>query len=191
MSILKKSNIPNILSVFRICIVPLFVYFFLTYENHYVATFIFLLAGVTDVVDGILARKNNWITNIGKVLDPFADKCMQIAALVCLAVTDLLSWWIAGILIFKEFVLLVGAFGVLKTKKVYVQSSWYGKAGTVAFYIAVVLFVTVENMTDLTKMAIGGALIAFMLFAMVMYLINYKKTVFQKDSVKKDSVEVK
>lgn len=190
MKVFKKSNIPNILSVFRICLVPIFIYFFIVLERHITAISIFLIAGFTDVVDGILARKNNWITDIGKILDPFADKCMQIAALVCLSLTGMLSWWITGVLIFKEVILLVGGFGALKAKKVYVQSGWYGKAGTVAFYIAVVLLVTVKNMPDSAKFVIGTFLIAFMLFALIMYLINYKKTVLVKESTKKDSVEV-
>ena len=177
------------LSVFRICLVPLFVYFFMTSDRHYIAILIFLLAGLTDVIDGVLARKNNWITNIGKVLDPFADKCMQIAALVCLTLTRFLPWWITGVLILKELLLLIGGFRALSTNKVYVQSSWYGKAGTVAFYIAVVLLVIIENMPVILKLLIGFALIAFMLFALTMYFINYKKAVLTKDSVKKDSVE--
>lgn len=190
MTVFKKSNIPNILSVFRICLVPVFIYLFMIAEEHISAIAVFLLAGITDVIDGILARKNNWITDVGKVLDPFADKCMQIAALVCLALSGLLSWWIAGVLIFKELLLLAGGFGLLKTKRVYVQSSWYGKAGTVAFYIAVVLLVTVKDMPDTAKAVIGSVLIGFMLFALVMYFINYKKTVLTKKCTKKDSVEV-
>lgn len=190
MTAFKKSNIPNILSVFRICLVPVFIYLFMIVEKHIAAIMIFLLAGLTDIVDGILARKNNWITDVGKVLDPFADKCMQIAALVCLALSELLPWWIAGILIFKELLLLAGGFGLLRTKRVYVQSSWYGKAGTVAFYIAVVLLVTIKNMPDVAKAIIGSVLIGFMLFALIMYFINYKKTVLTKECTSKDSVEV-
>ncbi len=190
MTVFKKSNIPNILSVFRICLVPVFIYLFMVAEKQITAIAVFLLAGLTDVIDGILARKNNWITDVGKILDPFADKCMQIAALVCLALSRLLSWWIAGVLIFKELLLLAGGFGLLKTKRVYVQSSWYGKAGTVAFYIAVVLLVTVKDMHDTAKAGIGVVLIGFMLFALTMYFINYKKTVLIKKSTKKDSVEV-
>ena len=93
-------------------------------------------------------------------------------------------------LIFKELLLLAGGFGLLKTKRVYVQSSWYGKAGTVAFYIAVVLLVTVKDMHDTAKAGIGVVLIGFMLFALTMYFINYKKTVLTKKCAKKDSVEV-
>lgn len=176
----KKSYIPNILSAFRICLVPIFVYLFLLIENKICAILVFLLAGATDVVDGYLARKNQWITNIGKVLDPLADKCMQIAALVCLGISGLVDWWIVAVLSVKELILLVGATSAIKTKKVYVQSNWYGKAGTVAFYIVVVLLVSVRGMPDGVRLLLGILLIGFMLFALIMYLINYKKNVLKK-----------
>jgi cardiolipin synthase len=137
-----------------------------------------LFAGVTDVVDGILARKNGWITDVGKVLDPLADKCMQVAALVCLGVSGLVSWWIVAVLTIKEVLLLVGASRVFKRQRIYVQSSWYGKAGTVAFYIVVVLLVSVKNMPDFLRLSLGILLIGYMLFALIMYLLNYKKNIF-------------
>lgn len=188
--ILKKSNIPNLLSVFRICLVPFFIYFFAIKEKHILAIAIFLLAGLTDVVDGILARRNNWITNIGKVLDPLADKCMQIAALVCLGISKLVPWWIVLVLSLKEVILLAGATKALKTRKVYVQSDWYGKAGTVAFYIIVVLLVTVKNMPSFLRLLLGILLIGFMLFALVMYYINYRKNILTKESAKESGTEV-
>ncbi len=184
MSILKKSNIPNILSVFRICLVPVFVHLFIVREKHLWAMAVFLLAGTTDVIDGYLARHNNWITDIGKVLDPLADKCMQIAALICLGLSELVSWWIVSVLVIKEALLLVGATNVLKKRKVYVQSSWYGKAGTVAFYIVVVLLVTVKNMPGFVRLLLGIFLIGFMLFALIMYFINYRKNIMTKYTVK-------
>ena len=184
MSILKKSNIPNVLSVFRICLVPIFVHLFIVREKHLWAMAVFLLAGTTDVIDGYLARHNNWITDIGKVLDPLADKCMQIAALICLGLSELVSWWIVSVLVIKEALLLVGATNVLKKRKVYVQSSWYGKAGTVAFYIVVVLLVTVKNMPGFVRLLLGIFLIGFMLFALIMYFINYRKNIMTKYTVK-------
>ena len=177
MSVLKKSYIPNILSVFRILLVPVFIYYFQVAEERGIAVAIFLLAGLTDVVDGFLARHYNWISNVGKILDPFADKCMQIAALLCLGQSRFIPWWVAVILILKEFALLVGAFCALKTKKVYVQSGWYGKAGTVAFYIIATLLVVVKNMSDVLRLILGVLLILFMLFALIMYTANFKKNI--------------
>ncbi len=180
MSIFKKSNIPNVLSVFRIMLVPLFVYLFQTLGERGWGVAVFLLAGFTDVVDGVLARKFNWISNLGKILDPFADKCMQIAALACLGISGFVSPWIVGILVFKELVLFIGALCALKKEKVYVQSNWYGKAGTVAFYIIATLLVVVEGMSDIIRLLLGVLLILFMFFALVMYVANYRKNIMTK-----------
>ncbi len=177
MSAFKKSNIPNILSVFRILLVPVFIYLFQVTKQHGWAVAVFLLAGLTDVVDGVLARRYNWISDIGKILDPFADKCMQIAALLCLGQSGFVPWWIVTVLVLKEFALLVGAFCALKKEKVYVQSGWYGKAGTVAFYIIATLLVLVESMSQVLRTVLGVLLILFMLFALAMYVVNYKKNI--------------
>lgn len=177
MSLLKKSYIPNYLSVFRILLVPLFIWLFQFKEERVMGVVVFLFAGLTDVVDGFLARHFNWISDIGKILDPFADKCMQVAALVCLWCSDFIPWWIAAVLVAKELFLFVGSIFALKKEKVYVQSSWYGKAGTVAFYIVATLLVLVESMSDTIRITLGVLLILFMLFALVMYVRNYEKNI--------------
>ena len=87
MRIFEKRQIPNILSVIRFLMIPCFVFMFFSNvpHNRILALGIFLLAGITDVVDGYLARKNNWITDFGKMMDPIADKLMQATAFVCIA----------------------------------------------------------------------------------------------------------
>lgn len=177
MSLLKKSGIPNILTLFRIMLVPVFIYLFHIPKEHGLAVAVFLFAGLTDVLDGFLARHYNWTSNIGKILDPFADKCMQVSALICLGQSGFVSWWIVGILVFKELVLFIGALFALKKEKVYVQSNWYGKAGTVAFYIVATSLVMIKDMSDALRMALGICLILFMLFALIMYVDNYRKNI--------------
>ncbi len=190
MHCLKKSNIPNIISVFRIALVPLFLYLFLCKGYVVRAMLVFLLAGLSDVVDGIIARKFNWTSNVGKVLDPFADKLMQIAALLCMGVSRFVNWWIVGVLVAKEFILFVGALCALKKKSVYVQSDWYGKLGTVAFYIIAVVLVLFKDMPDTIRVLLGIFLILFMLFALIMYSINYKKRISVLKNVSKDKADI-
>ena len=148
---------------------------------------VFLLAGLSDVVDGIIARKFNWTSNVGKVLDPFADKLMQIAALLCMGVSRFVNWWIVGVLVAKEFILFVGALCALKKKSVYVQSDWYGKLGTVAFYIIAVVLVLFKDMPDTIRVLLG---IFLMLFALIMYSINYKKRISVLKNVSKDKADI-
>ena len=177
MSIFKKSGIPNILTLFRILLVPVFIYLFHISKEHGLAVAVFLLAGLTDVLDGFLARHYNWTSNIGKILDPFADKCMQVSALICLGQSGFVSWWIVSVLVFKELVLFIGALFALKKERVYVQSNWYGKAGTVAFYIVATALVLIKDMSDALRMALGICLILFMLFALIMYVDNYRRNI--------------
>ena len=99
---MKLKNIPNILSIIRILLIFVFVYTFFALDNLYVALIVFLVAGATDVVDGFLARRYNWITTLGKILDPVADKMMQFAALICLLIKGLIPWWFAAIFFAKE-----------------------------------------------------------------------------------------
>lgn len=188
MSLFKKSNIPNFLSVFRIILVPVFIYLFEVEDKRFLALAVFLLAGLTDVVDGVLARRFHWASNVGKILDPFADKCMQIAALLCLGSSGFVSVWIVGILVLKEFVLLVGSLFALKKEKVYVQSNWYGKAGTVAFYIIATLLVLVD-MSDILRLCLGIMLILFMLFALIMYVVNYRKNIMSHSDKELEKVK--
>ncbi len=184
MKIFKKSNIPNIMSVFRLLLVPVFVCLYFKADTQLPALFVFFVAGATDIIDGILARKFGWISDVGKILDPAADKCMQTAALICLAVSGALPGGIVVILISKEVILLIGSVFALKKENVYVHSNWYGKAGTVAFYIIATLFVVIEDMSDTLGMILGTLLILFMLFALVMYIINYIKNI-NKTNVRK------
>ena len=89
---MKLKNIPNILSVIRIMLVAVFVYSAFCISDK-VALVVFLIAGATDVLDGYLARRNNWITDLGKILDPFADKLMQCTVLVSLYIKRYIPIW--------------------------------------------------------------------------------------------------
>ena len=89
---MQKRYIPNLLSVVRICLVPIFaLLFFLDYPRHVIpAVAVFFVAGATDVVDGYLARKHGWVSNVGKVLDPLADKLMQCTVLICFYIKEII-----------------------------------------------------------------------------------------------------
>ena len=130
------KNIPNILSCIRICLVGIFIAVFFSGEVYW-AIFVFFLAGATDVLDGYLARRNQWITNLGKILDPLADKLMQCTVLVCLLIKDYIPLWFVIPFIAKElFMLLIGLI-VIKRRSVVVVSKWYGKLTVCLFYATI------------------------------------------------------
>ena len=137
---MKLKNIPNVLSVVRIILVGVFVYTFFC-VNHTVALIVFLLAGATDVVDGYLARRNNWITDLGKILDPCADKLMQCTVLVSLYVKQFIPLWFVIPFFAKEIITLLTGLLVIKKRSVVVVSKWYGKLTVCLFYATVVISV--------------------------------------------------
>lgn len=161
-----ELNIANQLTIVRIVAIPL--YLLVLYINkdwsNVAATIIFILAGVSDFLDGYIARKYNMITDLGKILDPIADKILVAAALIALIDLDRLYWWIAVIMLARDFtmealrnlaaskgiIIAAGIWGKLKTtfqmvaigmisfKNVWLGINWY-ILGQVLMYIALVL----------------------------------------------------
>lgn len=138
------KNIPNILSVIRICLVFVFVILFFSPISKIWSLVVFLTAGATDVVDGFLARKNNWITDLGKVLDPFADKLMQCTVLVCLCIESVVPIWFLLIFFAKELLTLLLGFIAIRRRSVVVVSKWYGKLSVCLFYLTIFAAVVIK-----------------------------------------------
>lgn len=173
---MKLKNIPNILSVIRILLIFVFVYTFFVLDNLYAALIIFLVAGATDVLDGFLARRYNWITKLGKILDPLADKLMQFAALICLLIEGLIPWWFATAFFVKEAFILLAGLIVIKRRDVAVVSKWYGKLAVCLFYATIAVSIIFKDF--LASNTIISVLIfipaaAFALAALVAYIKHY------------------
>lgn len=130
------KHIPNILTILRFFLIPVIVAYII--QGNYILAFVFLtLSGLTDILDGFIARKFNFITNFGKLIDPLADKATQISVLTVLAIQDIIPMWILIVVVVKEFAMISGA-SFLYGKDFVVSSKWYGKLSTVLFYIAIV-----------------------------------------------------
>jgi cardiolipin synthase len=133
-------NIPNLLTLFRFALVPLYlgVFFSSMKLNMAWALCILALAGLTDVLDGYIARKYKWVTPLGILFDPLADKLMMLAVLVSFVIDRRIPWWMAALLIVREGVMIVwAAVFHLRRRKMIAASVW-GKATTVVYYVTVV-----------------------------------------------------
>lgn len=131
------KHIPNILTILRFIFIPVILNFI--FAGNYILAFVFFtLSGITDVLDGCIARKFNLISNFGKLMDPLADKLTQISVLASLVKVDIIPFWILIIVILKELIMIIGA-SFLYGKDVVVYSKWYGKLATVLFYLAIVI----------------------------------------------------
>ena len=133
------SNLPNILTIARVLLVPIFaLIYFIPHKSSVIwAMGVFILAGVTDVLDGYIARKYDAVSNFGKLFDPLADKLMQCTALICIFIDKRFPVWILALLLLKEFLMIVGS-AVFYKKHYVVHSVWVGKVGSIVLYIAVI-----------------------------------------------------
>ena len=124
----KFLNVPNCLSLLRMALIP--VYWILYFNGYaYWAVVTFVVASLTDLVDGYIARRFNLITKYGKVLDPLADKLMQLSALLSLTITGDVHWLITGLSLGKELYMIIGG-AWLYNKHVVVYSNIFGKTAT-------------------------------------------------------------
>ena len=174
MKVFKAKNIPNMLSILRLLMVPLFVaLFFAGFEHHeYYSLGVFLLANATDVLDGWLARRNNWVSDLGKIIDPLADKLMQFSAFVSIAIKTRYGIILASAIFVKDFLMMLG--GIMLAKKgarQLVVAKWYGKLNTV-FLAAAVCLLILFYQNDTLAAAVTYSALAMMLFAFIMYLCN-------------------
>lgn len=166
-------NLPNILTIIRFIIVPFMAYFLIN-ENFTIAILLYVLASATDVLDGFIARKFNQITDLGKFLDPFADKLLQFSALVGLWIVNLIPLWIVIIFFIKEISMGLGAIRLLR-KHIIIQSKWFGKLSTIFFFLAIIASMLSSEITVLTNYILPLFILALMslLFAFIMYLSSY------------------
>lgn len=163
-------NIPNILTTARIILVPIYLWVFYTYGENKLkyAILILIIAGITDILDGYIARKYNMITRLGTVLDPIADKLTTFAVLLSLSSERLIPFWILLVLAIKEFILLLGGSYLycFKDRKV-VSANKFGKIASASFYLAV--FFIILNINP----AINNLFLYLMVFLHLIALTNY------------------
>ncbi len=163
-------NLPNIITIFRFILIPIFVkVFFSSSEKSLLySILIFILAGITDVLDGYIARKYNAITKLGQAMDPLADKLMQLTVLLCFTIEEFIPLWVIIIYGVKEVSMILGGIFLYTRKDKFVlPANSYGKLATVIFYIAI-LAIAFDFIYG--KLLIATAAL-FTLYAFVRYAI--------------------
>jgi CDP-diacylglycerol--glycerol-3-phosphate 3-phosphatidyltransferase len=155
-------NMPNKLTIFRIILSPVFLLFLITdtIPFHYIfALIIFIIASITDMIDGNLARKNNQITDFGKFLDPLADKILVAAALVGFVELNLISSWFAVIILTREFLVSSLRLVVAGSGTVIAASLW-GKLKTTFTLISIILILTLQSTAMLFNLTSNTAVMS-------------------------------
>ena len=142
-------NLPNKLTIFRVILIPFFVFFMLAPyfpdNGKYIAVAIFIIASLTDMLDGKIARKYNLVTNFGKFMDPLADKLLVCSAMICLVATGQLASWIVIIIISREFI--ISGFRLIASDNGRgIAASYWGKFKTVfQMLMIIVLILDIQN----------------------------------------------
>lgn len=137
-------NLPNKLTLFRVILIPFFAFFLLapyfTGYGNYIAVAVFIVASITDFLDGHIARKHNLVTNFGKFMDPLADKLLVCSALICLIELDRLPAWIVIIIIAREFI--ISGFRLIASDNgVVIAASYWGKFKTTFQMLMVIVLI--------------------------------------------------
>ena len=136
-------NLPNKLTIFRVIMIPFFLIALLVDEipgGKWIAVSLFIIASLTDMLDGKLARKYNLITNFGKFMDPLADKLLVCSAIVALISLDRIPCWVVIVIIAREFI-ISGFRLVASDNGVVIAASWWGKIKTVVQMIMTIVLI--------------------------------------------------
>jgi CDP-diacylglycerol--glycerol-3-phosphate 3-phosphatidyltransferase len=141
----SNGNLANLITVVRILLAPLFFWLLFLDDGElglirYAAAALFVLAIATDSVDGILARRQNLVTDLGKLLDPIADKLLTGGALVCLSLLGELAWWVTAVILIRELGITAYRMAVLRDRVIPASSG--GKLKTILQAVAIAFFLT-------------------------------------------------
>ena len=171
-------NLPNKLTIVRIVLVPFMVAFLLGSESHpgfkWVALLLFVVASLTDMADGKIARKYNLITDFGKFMDPLADKLLTISAMICLIDLDRIPSWIVIIIVAREFI--ISGFRLIAADNgIVIAANYWGKWKTTFQMIMIILMIiNVPQLNIITAIVMWIAL-ALTIVSLATYIIQNKK----------------
>lgn len=164
-------TIPNLLSFFRLCLIPVMVFLYCFKKNYFATTLVLALSGATDIADGIIARKFGMVSDFGKALDPVADKLTQIVMLFCLVTRFPLMLIPLVILTFKEiFAATLNMITIKKTGKVN-GAVWHGKLNTVLLYAMMLLHLIWFNIPAFLSDILIVICTVMMLISAVLYCL--------------------
>ena len=176
-------NLPNKLTILRVIMVPFFVLFMLTDiggpANKWISLILFVVASLTDLLDGKIARKYNLVTNFGKFMDPLADKLLVCSAMICLIEMNKLDAWIVIVIISREFI-ISGFRLVASDSGVVIAASYWGKFKTV-FQMAmiIVLIADLGGFFDMLGTVLVWVALAITIISLLDYVFKNKQVLTQ------------
>jgi len=173
-----KKALPNIVSIARICLVPVFIAVYFIHESDikYWAIMVYAIAGLSDLLDGYLARKFDAVTKLGKLLDPLGDKLMTFTVMVCITITSHILYWAVLVYFVKEVLMAIGGFLIHRKARVELPAANYiGKASTFLLFLVCVIMMFFRELPEYVEIALTTAAICVTLVALASYLNSYIK----------------
>ncbi len=166
-------NLPNRLTILRIFLIPFFVFFMLSDFSKWIALIIFVVASLTDMLDGKIARKYNLVTDFGKFMDPLADKLLVCSALICLVELKRIPAWIVIAIISREFI-ISGFRLVAAEKQIVIAANFWGKIKTVCqMFMVILMIANIRALTLITQIMMWLSLILTVVSLMT-YMVQNK-----------------
>ena len=169
-------NLPNKLTIFRVILIPFFVLFMLvdiTPYDKWIALAIFIIASLTDLLDGKIARKYNLVTNFGKFMDPLADKLLVCSALICLVSLNRIPAWIVIVIIAREFI--ISGFRLIASDNgVVIAASYWGKFKTTFQMVMICLMIADIAAIRLFTTVVMWVALVLTVVSLVDYLVKNK-----------------
>ena len=179
-------NLPNKLTIIRVCLIPFFVAALLfdhgnNYTMRIVANVLFIVASLTDLFDGKIARKYNLVTNFGKFMDPLADKLLVCSALICLIELGQLPAWVVIIIISREFI-ISGFRLVAADNGVVIAASYWGKFKTVSQMIMIILLlIDLGGVFDILEQIFIWLSLALTVISLITYIWQNRSVLSMQD----------
>lgn len=173
-------NLPNKLTLLRIFLIPIFVIILLTEipNSFLIACLVFIVASITDFLDGRIARKHNLVTDFGKFMDPLADKLLVLSALICMIEYDLVAGWMVIIIVARELTVSILRAIAADNGKV-IAASGGGKIKTTSQMIAIIVLLIGQNFSNDTMLLVGTVAMyiatIFTLYSGIDYLYKNKE----------------
>ena len=169
---------PNILCYIRILLIPAFIYIYVNAKDtvdYYLAAIIILLSGLTDFCYGFIARKFNQVTELGKLIDPVADKLTQAAIIIALMFKFKWMFFLVVLFVIKELSMLINGIILLRKGKKLDGAMWFGKVSTAVFYFSTFIIISFPMLNSMVVNILMVISAFFMALSFIMYMIEYVK----------------
>lgn len=168
-------SIPNLMGYLRILLIPVFCYLYIAKQQYLWAAAVVLFSSLTDLFDGWVARKFNMVTQLGKVLDPVADKLTHAALAICLAVRYPFMWALIGFMAIKEGYMGIMGLVFLQKGKMLDGAMWFGKVCTAVLFTGLLVLFLFPHLPLWLVNSLIGIMMAVILFTLCMYIPVFHK----------------